>query len=137
MTRINLIDPQYLTDKHLMAEYRELPRIFTAVLKAQDAGKKPSNYDIPKQYKLGKGHVTFFYNKCMWLSNRYELLYKELCKRGFEIDSDLFHSVRSNVMSIGHEWSVYYKPTPEEVYINMYRISVRHFGTDDVLFEGR
>jgi len=28
MTRINLINPEKLTDQHLLAVYRELPRIF-------------------------------------------------------------------------------------------------------------
>lgn len=137
MTRINLVDPQYLTDEHLMAEYRELPRIFTAVLKAQEAGKKPSDYSIPEKYKLGKGHVTFFYDKCDWLLCRYNSLVNELLHRGFNLDSNIYSSVISEaVLGIRSSWFSDYSPTPEEVYINMYRLSVRHFRTDDVLFEG-
>lgn len=29
MTRINVVDPRDLTDEHLFAEWRELPRVFT------------------------------------------------------------------------------------------------------------
>lgn len=31
MTRINLADPSTLHSKHLLAEYRELPRVFKLV----------------------------------------------------------------------------------------------------------
>ena len=34
MTRINTIDPANLTDQHLMAEARELPRVFALVMSA-------------------------------------------------------------------------------------------------------
>ena len=33
MTRINCIPPAELSDKHLLAEFHELPRVFTHVLK--------------------------------------------------------------------------------------------------------
>lgn len=56
MTRINLVDPVILSDKHLMAEYRELPRIFTAVTKLVDKNIRPHDVDIPEKYVLGKGH---------------------------------------------------------------------------------
>lgn len=54
MTRINLVEPRYLTDEHLLAEYRELPRVFTYVDRHGIAE------DRPESYKLGKGHVKFF-----------------------------------------------------------------------------
>ena len=54
MTRINCIPVEELHDKHLLAEYRELPRVFS--LARGDA-------DIPDTYRMGKGHVTFFYDK--------------------------------------------------------------------------
>jgi len=34
MTRINLVDPSTLHSKHLLAEYRELPRVFGLVQQA-------------------------------------------------------------------------------------------------------
>jgi hypothetical protein len=39
MTRINCIDPALLSDKHLGAEYRELPRIFNLVRDAIKRGE--------------------------------------------------------------------------------------------------
>lgn len=40
MTRINLLPPAQLADQHLIAEYRELPRIFTLV-KSKLQSQKP------------------------------------------------------------------------------------------------
>ena len=40
MTRINLTLVSELADQHLMAEYRELPRVFGAVRKHVQNGKR-------------------------------------------------------------------------------------------------
>lgn len=70
MTRINsAIFPNNLTDQHLIAELRELPRIFTAVKKRIEQNK--SFDDIPKEFCLGTGHTKFFYNKLKFLIDRY------------------------------------------------------------------
>lgn len=135
MTRINLVDPSHLTDKHLMAEYRELPRIFTAVLKLQEQGKTPCDVDIPESYVLGKGHVKFFYNKIGWLRLRYERIRNELVfSRGYDLDDQLWRSVTQNSYGIEIWWNTSYTPTPEEIYLNMVRICKRS-KLDDVLKE--
>lgn len=54
MTRINCVPVEELTDKHLLAEYRELPRIFNLARAVEDA---------PTEYVLGTGHMKFFYDK--------------------------------------------------------------------------
>lgn len=78
MTRINLLPVTQLTDQHLIAEYRELPRIFA--LARRDA-------DIPKRFVLGKGHVTFFYDKLLFLELRLKRLIDECLKRGIKIQN--------------------------------------------------
>lgn len=80
MTRINsAINPKNLTDQHLIAELRELPRIFTAVYKRldQSVGFK----DIPKEFTLGRGHMKFFYNKLLFLYRRHYSLINEYNNR--------------------------------------------------------
>jgi len=80
MTRINLaIQPKQLTDQHLLAELRELPRIFTAVKNRIASGK--SFNDIPKNFTLGTGHVKFFYDKCGFLDKRHHSLRLEYFDR--------------------------------------------------------
>lgn len=83
MTRINLVDPQTLTDQHLIAEYRELPRVFTLALKAYGKPVK-----IPANYVLGTGHVKFFYNKLQFLHKRQLSLIAECKRRGFKISHE-------------------------------------------------
>ncbi len=125
MTRINLIEPYQLTNKHLMAEYRELPRVFTAVLKLQDQGKVPSDISIPDRYVLGQGHIKFFYNKLEWLRLRYVELSTELGKRGYNLDNVLFSAVCESTTDLEPYWLGDYQPTPEEIYLNMVRLCKR------------
>jgi len=81
MTRINCgIEPAELTNKHLIAEHREIKRIPNCVSR----GRFNLN-STPKEFTLGKGHVSFFYNKLKYLKDRYEDLYKECKSRGFNV----------------------------------------------------
>lgn len=64
MTRINLVPPAELCDQHLLAEHRELTRIPNAVAKGKYHLKGQ-----PAEYKLGEGHVRFFFNKMAFLKN--------------------------------------------------------------------
>ena len=60
MTRINCVPPSELTVQHLVAEYRELPRIFALVRAAIARGERPDDTRNPTEYRLGSGHVRFF-----------------------------------------------------------------------------
>lgn len=83
--RVNLIDPFYLTDEHLIAEANEINMISGTFLRSLNS-KGGIKYDkIPKEYLLGEGHVYFFYNKARYLSDRYEALKTEARKRGINI----------------------------------------------------
>ena len=83
MTRINAgIPPAELTDKHLIAEHREIKRIPNCIAKG-----KYKMEGIPDKFKLGTGHVKFFYNKLLYLKKRYLKLYAECIKRGFNVQN--------------------------------------------------
>ena len=81
MTRINVaIPPAELNTRHLLAEHRELKRVPNCVSRGR------YNMDsVPKEFTLGKGHVSFFYNKLEYLRKRYEDLYKECISRNFNV----------------------------------------------------
>lgn len=82
MTRINLIDPKFLCDQHLLAEHRELTRIPNSIL----SGKyKLEPHKISPEYILGIGHVTFFLNKIDFLFERYLQLHQECLNRNFAV----------------------------------------------------
>jgi deoxyribonuclease (pyrimidine dimer) len=84
MTRINLVEPQELTDQHLVAEYREI-RLLTALLQKTLKSKQgfvPSK--VPATFTLNKGHVYFFFNKGRYIHNRYVQLMDEMVRRGMK-----------------------------------------------------
>ena len=80
MTRINLVPPAELCDQHLLAEHRELTRIPNAVAKG-----KFHLQGQPADYKLGSGHVRFFFDKLAFLLRRYDALHAECRARGFKV----------------------------------------------------
>ena len=83
MTRINCsIPPKILSDKHLLAEHREIVRIPNTI-----ASGKAKIENIPEKFSLGKGHVKFFYNKLLYLHKRYLWIYKECKRRGFKVQN--------------------------------------------------
>mgnify|MGYP002635985690 CR=1 FL=1 len=81
MTRINCgIPPKELIDSHLIAEHREIKRIPNAVKNG-----RANLLDIPSTFRLGTGHVKFFYNKLKYLHDRYTSIHEECLVRGFNI----------------------------------------------------
>lgn len=122
MTRINCIDPELLSDRHLIAEYRELPRIFALVRNAQDRGENPTDKRNPMQYKLGAGHVRFFYPRLRWLLSRQKALVVECLRRGFKIQ---YTQPDGLIDGIAEEWLGDWCPTDVDKQINIARINQR------------
>jgi hypothetical protein len=116
MTRINAgIPPKKLVRQHLIAEHREIKRIPNAI-----ANGRYSMEGIPDKFTLGKGHVKFFYNKLLYLKNRYEELYKECKNRGYDVTyyGDAWANVPKELMND-------YSPTEEDKEIITQRINER------------
>ena len=139
MTRINIIEPSHLTDKHLVAEYKEITRPFNKMI-ARIAKHGEINalkgLSISEHYVLGKGHESFFFDKLKWLMHRYEQLFYEMNRREFNVDKDKFFSIYNDLCDKLEDciyWNWYY-PRQEEMYLNMARLCKRS-GLDDVLSE--
>lgn len=115
MTRINVVPPEWLCDQHLLAEYRELTRIPSAV-----ASSRYSIEGQPADYKLGAGHVKFFLDKLAYLKKRYEALAEELRARGFKAE-DRWPSEADATLG---RWNDY-EPTKEAMLANIERIAKR------------
>lgn len=77
MVRVNVINPKYLADQHLVAEYYEIIMLVSYVR------KHPCLEGIPPRYCLGTGHIKFFKNKLNYLKKRHEEIKKEMKRRGF------------------------------------------------------
>ena len=82
MTRINCIEPKLLSNKHIVAEYREMLRL-------RHVWPRKTGVSVPSSYRLGKGHVTFFYDKGAYLAKRHEELRNEMASRGFTANYEL------------------------------------------------
>ena len=115
MTRINLVPPQELCDQHLLAEHRELTRIPNAVARGRFhlAGQ-------PADYKLGTGHVRFFFNKLRFLQQRYAGLHAECLARGFRV-----HNIWPADLPNDPELWLDYQPTTTALALNRKRIQER------------
>ena len=121
MTRINVVPPDELTVKHLVAEYREITRLPGNLTKSLSRKTPFSMSEIPSKYTLGQGHVKFFYDKMLFLQKRFESLVNEMIRRGYQpsyTDSSIF---------IPKDKKFYndYQPTQDALSINRIRISER------------
>ena len=117
MTRVNLVDPIFLTDKHLLAEYKEITQLL-------HLAKKSDMKNIPEKYTLGKGHCKFFYDKGMFILRRFSMLYNELSKRDFDLDVMSFYRRQIKIIDSFQEMNDY-NPTVEALTININRIVER------------
>ncbi len=117
MTRINVVPVEELCDQHLLAEHRELTRIPNAVAKG-----KFSLEGQPRDYKLGEGHVRFFFDKLGYLKKRYTDLHNECLMRGFNVTNRW----PSEITTPGVSYLLKdYTPTPEALALNRERITIR------------
>lgn len=115
MTRINTVPVSELNRRHLLAEHREIKRIPNAITSG-----KAVIQNIPKEFTLGPGHVKFFYNKILWLKNRYLELYNECIRRGYNVTSyiDSFDGIDDDLMN---DW----QPTAASIELIRQRIKER------------
>lgn len=124
MTRINCISPYRLSRAHCHAEYRELPRIFTAVRKANGLVGA-----LPDTYRMGEGHCKFFYDKLLWLYNRYADLCKcLLTEHHYKLDLEMYCQIRKDAHTLLQEYPHLcndWTPSCVDIDVNMRRLVER------------
>ena len=116
MTRINVgIPPAELVNQHLIAEHREIKRIPNCIAKG-----RYNMYGIPDRFKLGTGHVKFFYDKLLYLYKRYLQIHHECKKRNFNVQNykEAWDDIPVKMMNS-------YKPTDKDRQIIRERIAER------------
>lgn len=112
MTRINVVHPSELHNKHLVAEAHEITRVFGLARKAQ---RELHKKDIPWKYTLGTGHVLFFYPRLGYCADRYAALCAEMRVRGFNCNE----IAREQLLEgISPRLVQGYEPTEEAIEIN-------------------
>jgi deoxyribonuclease (pyrimidine dimer) len=88
MTRINLIDPKLLLDQHLLAEIKEILQLCGSLRKTLSSKNGLQIHRIPEEFTLNTGHVYFFYDKGLYLCNRFNSLKQEMTNRGFNTSKE-------------------------------------------------
>jgi hypothetical protein len=129
MTRINTIPPRELCDQHLLAEIREITRVPNTIKSGRaivDINK------LPKIFTLGKGHVTFFYDKVKYLKDRYKQLLYECLKRGFnpQNNTNSFDDIPIHLMN---DWT----PTEHSIELIKNRIAERKQSMKHIKYYGK
>ena len=129
MTRINVVPEDTLTNKHLSGEFHEISRVFNLVRKAI---ARPTPVVIPEHYTLGRGHVTFFYDKLSYISERYIRLALELSYRAWSTGRttsvnipqvlSIIEQARNDIPEV---WWREYQPTQHAIDINRERLMER------------
>ncbi|MFH1325584.1 MAG: pyrimidine dimer DNA glycosylase/endonuclease V [archaeon] len=113
MVRINLLNPEKLSDQHLIAEYNEILMLLGHVKKF------PEIRNQPKMYTLGKGHINFFKDKLFYLKKRHEKIKKEMKRRGFKTNKKI------SLNEFGSKHKKPWLPTKEDFLIIKKRIKKR------------
>ncbi len=123
MTRINVVPVTELMDQHLQVEHHEFPRIPKGMHKSIDKrGEKGTLEIIPETYRLGTGHMTFFYDKGMFLMDRWHQIIGELNRRKLDYEKDL---LLGSYAGLSIEFMKPYEPTPEALEINRKRLAAK------------
>lgn len=100
MARVNVgVDPKYLSDQHLLAEAVEILMVVGALKKQNFTIKKPT----PNSFKLGTGHIRFFWDKILFLDRRLSLVKTELNARQMQAN----HSINLSEIPVEllNDWS--------------------------------
>lgn len=118
--RVNIINPKYLTDNHLIAEYREIKMSIYYYIRSKNSREGIDKSRINKRYTLSGGHAYMWYDKFGFINKRFNALVEEMRNRGFQanytelnfsgIDSDAFGD---------------FTPTQEDKRVNLDRVLER------------
>lgn len=123
MTRINTVSPADLTDTHLIAEWSEAPRaLYKAHARFTSEAGLPM---IPDTYCLGRGHETFFFNKCNYLLERLNCIAAEMQRRGMNVNMAKLNEYAKLVNELPMEYRGVWQPSPEDKYLSMARLVKR------------
>jgi deoxyribonuclease (pyrimidine dimer) len=128
MTRINCVPPQELHDKHLVAEYHEITRVFGLIKRNIASGKDPMKIAAPSEYTLGTGHVKFFYTRLAWVERRLAELALEMNARKMKVRLDLLKGISDGLpVELFGEW----EPDEKALAINRERLAERLQGMEE------
>jgi deoxyribonuclease (pyrimidine dimer) len=131
--RINIINPRYLTDQHLVAEYRETKMITYYYVKSSEKTGGIDKSKISERYTLNTGHAYMWYDKFGYIEKRFKAICREMRRRSFRCDYD-----KLNYTGIPRSAFGDFVPTEEDIEVNLSRIIDRLYKQPDwYKFEGK
>lgn len=125
--RVNVLKPMFLSDQHLIAEYREVKMGPKALSKSLFSKGGVNKKRISKEYLLNTGHTYFFYDKNTYLEGRLARIVEEMALRGIEHNFvDLIDDKYDyHPDTFNDEWWNDWHPDEKALAINMERINQR------------
>ena len=124
--RINIIHPKHLADQHLVAEYREIKMSTYYYRKSSMTKTGIDKNRISERYTLSTGHAYMWYDKFGFIKKRFQLILKEMKKRGFKSDFNEIDFTGIPVSAFGD-----FIPTKDDIEINVSRILLRIYDKPD------
>ena len=134
MTRINVVEPHMLTNKHAMAEYKEITRPFNKAMKHAIAGKLPTDIKIPNSYCMGTGHESFFFDKLLYIQLRHQQLFNHLLALGYDVERTKCDAIQKEMNIARHSYPAWFNmwhSEQQDRYLNMARLIIRSEYTTD------
>jgi hypothetical protein len=128
MTRVNVVPVDELTNSHAFGEYKEILRPVSKVRNA--LAKYPNKWafykayanKIPVDYTMGKGHESFFFDKLMYIAERYQQLCEWRKVRGYKYTPISIEQILDGLPEFVLQS---YTPTQQALAINRCRIAER------------
>lgn len=118
--RINVINPKYLADNHLIAEYRETKMSTFNYIRSSKTKNGIDKSRISQRYTLNKGHAYMWYNKFGYIKKRFEAIVHEMKERGFATNC-----TEINYNGIPEDAFGDFIPDEKDIRINLDRIIIR------------
>ena len=116
--RINCINVEDLSDQHLRAEWLEFLMLVPYIRRSMKS-KNGIQLSESKNYTLGTGHAKFFYDKLLYVQERYNQIQEEMKSRGFNTNPKLdLSNLPDNLFNM---WT----PTKTDHITNLNRIIAR------------
>lgn len=118
--RVNVISPKYLSDQHLIAEYREMKMVTYYYVRSKGTKNGIEKNRISVKYTLNKGHAYMWYDKMNYILKRFNSICDEMRSRGFKCDYTELNFTNIDESAFGD-----YEVTQEDIKINLDRVLIR------------
>jgi len=118
--RINVVNPKYLTDNHLIAEYRETKMSTYYYVRSSKSKNGIDKSRISERYTLNGGHAYMWFNKFGYIDKRFKAIVGEMRNRGFQTNF-----TELNYTDIPEDAFGDFEPTQSDIRVNLDRILER------------